>query len=239
MAKDTILISEIFGPTIQGEGALTGKPTVFVRTGGCDYRCSWCDTLYAVENKYRHDWKPTSAADIFTKIQGLSQNEPIMVTLSGGNPAIQPFKPLIDMGQAQGYQFNLETQGSIAQDWFSDLDVLTLSPKPPSSGMDTDWNALSNCISAAKGVKTILKIVVMDEGDYAYARDVSAKHPTLPIYLQPANHTPPTENDDRIDIAGIMERTRWLVDRVMQDQWYDANVLPQLHTLIWGNERGV
>ena len=40
----TIAISEIFGPTIQGEGALIGKPTVFVRTGGCDYRCSWCDT---------------------------------------------------------------------------------------------------------------------------------------------------------------------------------------------------
>jgi 7-carboxy-7-deazaguanine synthase len=42
-----ILISEIFGPTIQGEGALVGKPTVFVRTGGCDYRCDWCDTVYA------------------------------------------------------------------------------------------------------------------------------------------------------------------------------------------------
>ena len=38
----TIRISEIFGPTVQGEGALVGKPTVFVRTGGCDYRCTYC-----------------------------------------------------------------------------------------------------------------------------------------------------------------------------------------------------
>lgn len=43
-APDRIRISEIFGPTIQGEGALIGEPTVFVRTGGCDYRCSWCDS---------------------------------------------------------------------------------------------------------------------------------------------------------------------------------------------------
>ncbi len=34
-------IAEVFGPTIQGEGALIGEPTVFVRTGGCDYRCAW------------------------------------------------------------------------------------------------------------------------------------------------------------------------------------------------------
>ena len=50
-------ISEIFGPTIQGEGALIGKPTVFVRAGGCDYRCSWCDTLYAVENQFRSEFR--------------------------------------------------------------------------------------------------------------------------------------------------------------------------------------
>ena len=49
-------IAEIFGPTIQGEGALIGEPTVFVRTGGCDYRCTWCDSLHAVDSAYRHTW---------------------------------------------------------------------------------------------------------------------------------------------------------------------------------------
>ena len=42
-----------------------------------------------------------------------------------------------------------------------------------------------------------------------------------------------------IDMAGIMERMRWLVDRVTSDRWYAATVLPQLHTMIWGNLRGV
>jgi len=49
---ELVRISEIFGPTIQGEGPLIGRPTVFVRTAGCDYRCARCDTLYAVLPEY-------------------------------------------------------------------------------------------------------------------------------------------------------------------------------------------
>ena len=82
----TIRISEIFGPTIQGEGALIGQPTVFVRTGGCDYRCSWCDTLHAVDNEFRHGWTPMSAEDVFAEVEKLSGGVPIMVSLSGGTP---------------------------------------------------------------------------------------------------------------------------------------------------------
>ena len=63
-----IRVSEIFGPTIQGEGALIGLPTVFVRTGGCDYRCSWCDSLHAVDSEFRHDWRPMSAADVLAEV---------------------------------------------------------------------------------------------------------------------------------------------------------------------------
>ena len=235
-----IRISEIFGPTIQGEGALIGQSTVFVRTGGCDYRCSWCDTLHAVDSEYRHDWKPMSADEIMAQIEGLSGGKPIMVTLSGGNPAIQPLGELIDMGQDKGYRFAMETQGSIAKDWFRDLDVLTLSPKPPSSGETTDWNKFDACIQAAGGKpKIALKIVIMDDEDYKYAKNVEERYPALPLYLQPANHTPPTPESEHIDIGGIMDRMRWLIDKTSADQWYSATILPQLHTLIWGNEKGV
>ena len=69
---DTVRISEIFGPTIQGEGVLIGQPTVFVRIGGCDYRCSWCDTLHAVDSAYRTEWKRMSAAAIMADVERLS-----------------------------------------------------------------------------------------------------------------------------------------------------------------------
>ncbi|MTH98111.1 7-carboxy-7-deazaguanine synthase QueE [Roseibium sp. RKSG952] len=242
MSESLIRVSEIFGPTIQGEGALIGQPTVFVRTGGCDYRCSWCDTLHAVDSSYRHDWHPMDAAGIFAEVERLSGGTPLTVSLSGGNPAIQPLGGLIRLGREKGYRFGLETQGSLAKDWFADLDVLTLSPKPPSSGMTTDWAAFADCLSAAgPRPETVLKIVVFDDKDYDYARQAAARFPKLPVYLQPGNHTPPPPDkaDGVIDIDGIMERMRWLIDKATADRWFEATVLPQLHTLIWGNLRGV
>jgi 7-carboxy-7-deazaguanine synthase len=241
-ASDKIRISEIFGPTIQGEGMLIGQPTVFVRTGGCDYRCSWCDTLHAVDSAYRHDWKPMDAETIWKEVRRLSGDTPLMISLSGGNPAIQPLKPLIRRGKNDGYRFAIETQGSIARDWFADLDVLVLSPKPPSSGMETDWDTVTDCLAAAgKAPRIALKFVVFDNADYDFARDASRRYPELPVYLQPGNHTPPPPDDDdaKIDLDGVMDRMLWLVDKVTGDRWFSATVLPQLHVLLWGNKRGV
>lgn len=237
-----IRISEIFGPTIQGEGILIGLPTVFVRTGGCDYRCSWCDTLHAVASEYRDEWLPMSVDEIWREVTRLSSSRPLMVSLSGGNPAIQPLGPLVERGHREGYRFALETQGSVAKDWFADLDVLVLSPKPPSSGMETSWEAFDTCLRMAGETPQIaLKIVVFDDGDYAYARAAAARYPTLPVYLQPGNHTPPPPDAEsaKVDIDGIIGRMLWLADKTTDDRWFEARVLPQLHVLLWGNRRGV
>lgn len=239
--QSCIRVSEIFGPTIQGEGALIGVPTVFVRTGGCDYRCDWCDSLHAVDSAYRATWTPMTAQNIMDEVARLSGGQPLLVSLSGGNPAIQPLAEVIRLGHAQGYGFALETQGSVAQGWFSDLDMLVLSPKPPSSKMQVDWDAFDACLAAGQGADMVLKIVIFDEADYQWARDVAGRYPQLPLFLQPGNHTPPPPGDDSatVDQAGVDERMRWLVDRVMQDKWYRARVLPQLHVTLWGNKRGV
>jgi 7-carboxy-7-deazaguanine synthase len=245
VATRTIMISEVFGPTIQGEGALIGKPTVFVRTGGCDYRCQSCDTLYAVLPEHRSEWSPMTSQAILAEIRRLS-TRPLLVTLSGGNPAMQPLAPLLDLGHAAGYTFALETQGSISQAWFAELDYLTLSPKPPGMNnvQQTDWTRLDRCITLAQSGTSLrqpeicLKIVVFDEVDYDYACFVAERYPNIPLYLQPGNHTPP-HLAPQIDLTGIMQRFDWLVQRVVQDKWYNITVLPQLHTLVWGNKRGV
>lgn len=242
MSEARIRVSEIFGPTIQGEGILIGLPTIFVRTGGCDYRCSWCDTLHAVDSDYRDQWQPMSVDEIWQEVTRLSGGKPLTISLSGGNPAIQPLAPLIARGHAQGYRFALETQGSLAKEWFAELDVLVLSPKPPSSGMITDWTAFDDCLRMAGDKAQIaLKIVIFDDLDYAYAQEAASRYPHLPLYLQPGNHTPPPADADDalVDIDGIVERMRWLVDKVSVDRWFEARVLPQLHVIIWGNKRGV
>jgi 7-carboxy-7-deazaguanine synthase len=243
----TIAVSEIFGVTIQGEGALIGKPTVFVRTGGCDYRCSWCDTLYAVLPEHKADWQPMTTTEVFDEVQRLSGHSPLLVTLSGGNPAIQPLEELLDLGHQHGYTFAIETQGSVAQSWFAKLDYLTLSPKPPSSKQVTRWERLDRSILSAtqnvgmqeaRNTHICLKIVVFDEEDYAYARYVAQRYPQFPLYLQAGNHTPP-QSGQEIDIPGILARMDWLIQRTIADRWYEVTVLPQLHTLLWGNRRGV
>ena len=237
----TIRVSEIFGPTIQGEGVLIGEPTVFVRSGGCDYRCAWCDTMHAVDPRFREDWRPMSAEAIWREVERLSGQRPLTVSLSGGNPAIQPFGPLIQLGRAAGYGFALETQGSIARDWFTELDTLVLSPKPPSSGMATDWAAFEACLSAAgAGPRTVLKIVVFDEADYAFAREAAARHPALPVFLQPGNPVEAARSDsDSADLPAMMARMRWLIERTLDDGWFAPRILPQLHALVWGHRKGV
>jgi 7-carboxy-7-deazaguanine synthase len=177
-------------------------------------------------------------------VQQLSGHVPILVTLSGGNPAIQPLAELIDLGHEHGYTFTIETQGSVAPRWLEKLDYLTLSPKPPSSKQQTRWERLDRCIEYAMPqadghqVRTSLKIVVFDEDDYMYARSVAQRYPHIPMYLQAGNHTPPQEGQD-IDVPGILERMDWLIQRTIADRWYAVTVLPQLHTLLWGNKRGV
>ncbi|SHF34498.1 preQ(0) biosynthesis protein QueE [Ruegeria intermedia] len=234
-------IAEIFGPTIQGEGAVIGVATVFVRAGGCDYRCSWCDSLHAVDSAYRHEWTPMTPEQIWAQVEALSGGTPLTVSLSGGNPAIQDFGPLIALGRSKGYDFVMETQGSVAQDWFRDLSTLILSPKPPSSGETVDWARFEDCIARAEGTPTVMKIVVFDEDDYHWARATAARFPALPLYLQPGNHTPPPPDseDAEIDMDGIMSRYEWLIDKTLGDCWFTPTILPQLHVLIWGNKRGV
>ena len=241
---ESIRISEIFGPTVQGEGPLIGRPTVFVRTAGCDYRCRWCDTLYAVLPEHRHEWELITALDIVARVNELAGNRPILVTLSGGNPALQPLDNLISLGRESGHSFALETQGRVSQPWFARLDWLILSPKPPSSGMTTDWSALDACVMAAAAKpRCALKLVIFDDADYAYARSVASRYPELTSYLQVGNPSPLGNSEgfhpETVDIADLMGRLRWLVAKAVDDRWFAATVLPQLHVLAWGNKRGV
>lgn len=238
---ETILISEIFGPTIQGEGALIGRPTVFVRTGGCDFRCAWCDTLYAVLPEYKSQWTKMEAPAILAEIERLSGGAPITVTLSGGNPALQPLGELLKIGHARGHNFALETQASRAPDWLSELDYLVLSPKPPSSEMEFSEQALARCLDVAalgeRVTQVSIKVVVFDEADFQFARRVSNLHPDVPFYLSVGNDSVIT--GEQADNSALTRRLEWLLERCARESWFEVTLTPQLHVLLWGNKRGV
>lgn len=205
-----------------------------------------CDTHYAVLPTYRANWKMLSIEEIFAEVQHRSDSRPMLCTLSGGNPAMYPLGALIDLGHQHGYHFALETQGSIAQDWFVKLSHLTLSPKLPGMGnpWPTNWERFEQCLAAARAVdpprgpQIYLKLVIFSETDYHGARALAERYPTRPVYLQAGNHSP-SQIAKNIDLPGILSRLDWLIERVLQDNWYNTIVLPQLHIFLWGNARGV
>lgn len=230
-----LTISEIFGPTLQGEGHLIGVQTVFVRTGGCDYRCRWCDTLYAVDPKFNASWTKHSSAQVFEQIELLSGNTPLWVTLSGGNPALQDCAELIEMGHAKGYRFCMETQGSVVKPWFHLLDHLTLSPKPPSSGMHTDYAKLTACVNSIAHDKLSFKIVIADKDDLLWARELANDYAHFVFYLQPCH---PIHEEAKWQNEDALQAVRDLHQWVTALQWNEARILPQMHLLLWGGERG-
>ena len=237
----SILISEIFGPTIQGEGALIGRPTVFVRTGGCDFRCDWCDTLYAVLPQHKSDWNKMEAPEILEEVERLSGGAPILITLSGGNPALQPLGELLELGHARGYTFALETQATKAPDWLGELDHLVLSPKPPSSRMEFSPEQLQRCLDVARAgnreTQISIKVVVFDDADFQFARRVYELHRDVPFYLSIGNDSVISGGD--ADNAALTRKLEWLLERCAQEKWFDVTLTPQLHVLLWGNKRGV
>lgn len=236
--SDKILISEIFGPTIQGEGVLLGKPTIFVRSGGCDFRCVWCDTGYAVLPKHKDTWHKMTVMEILDKVDELADGTFPIITLSGGNPALQPFQYLVSPAHQRRYNVALETQGSKPKEWFELLNYLILSPKPPSSEMEFDKNALRECIMIGSH-NTTLKVVVFDEEDYKFARSIHREYPYLPMYLSTGNKYVGIDQEPKTDIQGLLDQTKIISEWVLKDSnMSNVFVTPQLHTLLWGGQRG-
>ncbi|MEK3904898.1 7-carboxy-7-deazaguanine synthase QueE [Paenibacillus sp. FSL R7-0179] len=236
-----IPVIEMFGPTIQGEGAVIGVKTMFVRTYGCDYRCGWCDSAFTWDGSAKDKVTMLTPQEILDGLLELAGENFGCVTISGGNPALigEAMGAFISLLHERGIQAAIETQGSRWQDWFHEVDVLTISPKPPSSGMHTDWDKLDEIMRrVADNGKSAhsLKVVVFNQEDYEYARKVHFRYPEVPLFLQPGNDNVTEEGD----ISGrLLGRLEWLFGQVIADtQMNRARVLPQLHALIWHNKRG-
>jgi 7-carboxy-7-deazaguanine synthase len=237
-----IPVMEIFGPTIQGEGSVIGQKTMFVRTAGCDYSCAWCDSAFTWNGTGKDHIRLIEPQQIWEELHQIGGDGFSHVTISGGNPAlIKNIQYLITLLKQKNIKIGLETQGSKWQDWFYDIDDLTISPKPPSSGMETDFTILDQIIHSLKQNKqnTSIKIVIFNDEDYQYAKKIHNRYSHVPFFLQVGNEDSQTENNSVL-IQKLLEKYEWLINKVMEDaELKNVKVLPQLHTLIWGNKRGV
>ncbi len=242
MSKIPVL--EIFGPTIQGEGMVIGQKTMFVRTAGCDYSCSWCDSSFTWDGSAKDQIVQMTAEDIWLQLKALGGNKFSHVTVSGGNPALlKNLDELVTLLNEKKIDVALETQGSKWQDWFLKIHDLTISPKPPSSFMKTNFDVLTDIIKKLCDHDRLdhlsLKVVIFDDQDFEYAKKIAAFYPQVPLYLQVGNSDTTTGDTPRL-VEDLLGKYEWLIEKSIGDP--DLNhvrVLPQLHTLIWGNKRGV
>ena len=207
-------ISEIF-TSIQGETTFAGWPSTFVRLSGCNLRCRWCDTRYALEGG--EEWE---RGRILEAVAG----GPHLVTVTGGEPLCQAETPdlvreLLDGGR----QVIVETNGSLSVERLDTRAHRIVDLKPPSSGC-TDRILWSNLDLLSE--RDEIKIVVADEGDFAWARNLLAGDPRLgrlTVNLSPARgRMPASVLADKILSAGLRVRLNC-----------------QLHKILWpASERG-
>lgn len=145
--------------------------------------------------------------------------------------------------QENGIRTALETQGTFYQDWFTKIDDLTISPKPPSSNMKTDLTKLDHIVGMLKDHGRLsaasLKVVIFTPSDLQFAKSIHHRYPDIPFYLQIGNDDVHTEDQGRL-VEKLLRKYEELVKAVTHDPELNrVRVLPQLHTLIWGNKRGV
>ena len=221
-------IAEIFY-SIQGEGALAGVPSVFVRTSGCNLRCVWCDTPYT-------SWQPEgdelSLDEILARVGAYPQARHVVVT--GGEPMIAPqIVELTDRLRAQGLHITIETAGTVFKP--AACDLMSISPKLAHSTPAGDWAAVHERlrIQPAELQRLMnaynyqLKFVVADP------RDIDE----IGVLLEQlaADRSKVILMPEGIDPQVLRERGRWLAEICKREGFRFS---PRLHVDLYGNVRG-
>lgn len=205
-------IYEIFH-SLQGEGTDIGLPTIFVRTAGCNLRCEWCDTKYA--------WKGGKEIEIEKIKDKLDEIECQRVCITGGEPLLQDdLIKLVDMLLPK-YELSIETNGSLDISEIVEKDLkVSMDYKTPSSKMEDEMKQ-DNLPFLRK--RDQLKFVISDRDDYEFSKKILERFDLrCEIVFQ---------TEESIDIKELAEYV--LEDRL------EVRVLPQLHKIIWADQKGV
>jgi 7-carboxy-7-deazaguanine synthase len=168
-------VQEIFA-TLQGEGPYVGWPSVFLRLGGCNLACDFCDTEFESFSARRLD-------DILSDIRMLANNETgarvrRLVVITGGEPLRQNLAPLCEALLQEGFKVQIETNGTLFQALPEAVEIIC-SPKISGGKYHTLHPDLLTRITA---LKFIVRATV---GDYHAVAEVGQLERNIPVYVQP------------------------------------------------------
>jgi 7-carboxy-7-deazaguanine synthase len=221
-------ISEIFY-SVQGEGSLVGVPSIFVRTSGCNLRCSWCDTPYASWNPEGDDFSVAAILDRTAMFPAARH-----VVLTGGEPMIAPgIVELSEQFRERGMHITVETAGTVYAPVACDL--MSISPKLSNSTPEGVFRSQHERLRIqpevlkhlTSGYDYQLKFVIAEEADLAEAQEVieAIGVPAGKVILMP----------EGIRVEVLNERGAWVAELCKQ---FGYRFSPRLHVHLYGNERG-
>jgi 7-carboxy-7-deazaguanine synthase len=222
-------ISEIFY-SIQGEGMLVGVPSVFVRTSGCNLRCTWCDTPYT-------SWSPEgeerSIDDVVARAKAFGASHAVV---TGGEPMLA--EGIVEVTQALDMHVTVETAGTVYKP--VKCDLMSISPKLASSTpLDRDGGRWAAQHDRLRYQPEVLKRLM---GEFACQLKFVV---TSPADLEEIGRIIEAAGADRgrvvlmaegTDVATLAERGRWIAEISKREGFRFS---PRLHVDLWGNRRGV
>lgn len=194
----TYPVVEIF-ESVQGEGYNTGKEVVFLRFGGCNLACPWCDTEYRV----------FETADEDNVVSRVTAFQPKALILTGGEPVIQDgLESLLSRFKDLGFWIGLETNGLVAppQAWLRRIDYVAVSPKALYASLYDDERMLTR----ADEVR-----IVVDGDVRAFCDGMRNRIEAAHYFLSPCERGGTLNVEETLRLLGVLNRGRrsnkWLL----------------------------
>lgn len=231
-----LLVSEVFGPTFQGEGRSLGQRVGFVRLGTCNLDCGrGPGSTWACDTAYTWDWERYSPAeeivvrsvdDIVGQLTAMAVDR---IVITGGEPLIQQNRlvSLLRAADQRGWAIEIETNGTIAPlpEVAELVSQFNVSPKVRGSGVPAAMALRPRPLAAfLASDKAVFKFVASGAAELDDIGDVVTRWGLRPVVIMPAG----TVADEVIQVA------RELAEPVLDRGW-DLTI--RLHVLLWGNER--
>ncbi|WP_375318587.1 7-carboxy-7-deazaguanine synthase QueE [Candidatus Tisiphia endosymbiont of Oplodontha viridula] len=181
----TLEIKSIFR-TIQGEGPFVGMPAVFIRLGGCNLACNFCDTDF-------EDFNILTINNIIEEVKRLTINIKLVV-ITGGEPFRQPIELLCHKLIDLDYLVQIETNGTLYRD-LPDKVHIVCSPKVTKNSYSLLRDDLLSRINAIKF------LVAKNIPEYSSIAEVGQSKYNIPVFIQPMDQNNPLLNKENAKLA--------------------------------------
>lgn len=223
-----LVVSEVFGPTVQGEGPSCGRRAMFVRLADCNLACSWCDTPYSwkwSEYVRRKETYRCNTEEVLDRAR-LSGTELVVVT--GGEPLLQKgLEPLVTALVDTGLEVEVETNGTrLPSQNLLFRARFNVSPKLANAGMPHRRRIRPGVLRAlAHSGNAIFKFVIEHSKELEEVANLVEQCRLAPVWIMPQG----TSAEE------ILTRQTALADEVIRRGW---NLSTRLQVLLWGDQRG-